>query len=162
MAPLPPPTVGRPGFEPPTENFASAALPFDRRWCDSDMPPHCLEPSDRKLPPPPPPQAPPPQKSDIQFWGIEASESKNPLGDGLIGENNDFTRGWTSNICLGVCYANDPKKGGYTTPAPALDQTTSLRGDFTCRKCFGVLQKLENKEEELDVIFHKVSSKHLV
>ena len=32
--------------------------------------------------------------------------------------------------CLGVCYANDPKKGGYTTPAPALDLTTSLRGDF--------------------------------
>ena len=32
--------------------------------------------------------------------------------------------------CLGVCYANDPKKGGYMTPAPALDLTTSLRGDF--------------------------------
>ena len=28
--------------------------------------------------------------------------------------------------CLGVCYANDPKKGGYTTPAPALGLTTSL------------------------------------
>ena len=33
--------------------------------------------------------------------------------------------------CLGVCYANDPKKGGYKTPAPALDLTTSLRGDFS-------------------------------
>ena len=32
--------------------------------------------------------------------------------------------------CLAVCYANDPQKGGYTTPAPALDLTTSLRGDF--------------------------------
>ena len=63
--PVPPPTVGRPGFKPPTENFASAALPFDRRWCDSDMPPHCLEPSERKLLTPPP--SPPPQKSDIQF-----------------------------------------------------------------------------------------------
>ena len=31
--------------------------------------------------------------------------------------------------CIGVCYANDPKKGGYTTLAPALDLTTSLRGD---------------------------------
>ena len=31
--------------------------------------------------------------------------------------------------CLGVCYAVDPKKGGYTTPAPALDLTTSLRDD---------------------------------
>ena len=36
--------------------------------------------------------------------------------------------------CLGVCYANDPKKGGYMTPAPALDLTTSLRGDFSIRK----------------------------
>ena len=26
MAPLPPPTVGRPGFEPPTENFAPKTL----------------------------------------------------------------------------------------------------------------------------------------
>ena len=32
-------------------------------------------------------------------------------------------------LCLGVCYANDPQKGGYTTPAPALDLTTFLRGD---------------------------------
>ena len=31
---------------------------------------------------------------------------------------------------VGVSYANDPKKGGYTTPAHALDLTTSLRGDF--------------------------------
>ena len=32
--------------------------------------------------------------------------------------------------CLGVCYVNDPKKGGYTTPTPALALTTSLRGDW--------------------------------
>ena len=36
-----PPKVSRPGFEPPTENFASAVLPFDRRLCDSDNLPHC-------------------------------------------------------------------------------------------------------------------------
>ena len=41
---------------------------------------------------------PPPNKSDIQFQGIKASKSKNPLGDRFIGQNNDFTRGWTSNI----------------------------------------------------------------
>ena len=39
---------------------------------------------------------------------------------------------------IGVCYANDPKKGGgYTTLAPALDLTTSLQGDlhdFTAKK----------------------------
>ena len=62
MAPLPPPTVGRPGFEPPTENFVSAALLFDRRWCDNDMLPHCLEPSERKLLTPPTPPHPPPSK----------------------------------------------------------------------------------------------------
>ena len=76
-----------------------------------------------------PTPTPTPQKSDTQFWGIEASESKNSLGGGLIGQNKDFTRAIS---CLGVCYTNDPQKGGYTTPAPALDLTTSLRGD----KCF--------------------------
>ena len=35
---------------------------------------------------------------------------------------------WDDN--LGLLYANDPKKGGYTTPAPALDLTTSVRGDW--------------------------------
>ena len=42
--------------------------------------------------------------------------------------------------CLGVCYANDPPKGGYATPVPALDLTTSLRGDFSmfCRSSMPV------------------------
>ena len=31
---------------------------------------------------------------------------------------------------IGVCYANDPNKRGYTTLAPALYLTTSLRCDF--------------------------------
>ena len=31
---------------------------------------------------------------------------------------------------LGVCYTNEPKKGGYTMPAPALGLTTSLRDDL--------------------------------
>ena len=52
LAPPPPPTVRQLGFEPPTKNFAPAALPFDRQWCESDMPPHCLEPSARNPPPP--------------------------------------------------------------------------------------------------------------
>ena len=72
MAPPPPPTVGRPGFEPPTEIFASAALPFNRRWCDSDMPPRWLEPSERKLltppPPTPTPTPPPPLKKVISSF----------------------------------------------------------------------------------------------
>ena len=32
--------------------------------------------------------------------------------------------------CLGVCYANDPQKGGCMASAPTLDLTTSLRGDL--------------------------------
>ena len=35
---------------------------------------------------------------------------------------------WDGN--LGSFHANDPQKGGYTTPAPALDLTTSVRGDW--------------------------------
>ena len=35
---------------------------------------------------------------------------------------------WDHNLAL--FYANDPQKGGYTTPAPALDLTTSVRGDW--------------------------------
>ena len=31
--PPPPPRVGGPRFESPTENFASAALPFDQQLC---------------------------------------------------------------------------------------------------------------------------------
>ena len=31
---------------------------------------------------------------------------------------------------IGVCYVNNPKKGGYTTLTPALDLTTSLPGDL--------------------------------
>ena len=31
-APPPRPAVDQPGFEPPTKNFASAVLPFDRQW----------------------------------------------------------------------------------------------------------------------------------
>ena len=61
----PPPTVGRPGFEPPTKKLAPAALPFDWRMFVSDKLPHCLEPDQKLLTPPPPP--PPPQKKDIQF-----------------------------------------------------------------------------------------------
>ena len=34
------------------------------------------------------------------------------------------------NTYPGVCHTNDPKIGGYMTPAPALDLTTSLPGDL--------------------------------
>ena len=68
-----------------------------------------------------------PKKVVSSFRGIEASKSKNPLGDCFVGQNNDFTKGWTSNIM--PCYANDPN-GGCMVSAPALDLTTSLRGDF--------------------------------
>ena len=35
LTPPPPLKVTRPGFEPPTKNLASAAIPFDRRWSES-------------------------------------------------------------------------------------------------------------------------------
>ena len=34
------------------------------------------------------------------------------------------------NPYIGVCYAKEPKKGGYTMLAPALDLSTSLQGDL--------------------------------
>ena len=67
-------------------HYHSTGACFDRTYS-----PLCLKPSDQKILTPPPP------KSVIQFQGIKASESKNPLGDCLIGQNNDFTRGGTSN-----------------------------------------------------------------
>ena len=69
VAPPPPPTVGRPGFEPPTKKFGPAALPFDRQMFVSDKLPHCLEPDQKLLTPthPPTPTPTPTQKSDIQF-----------------------------------------------------------------------------------------------
>ena len=60
LTPPPPLKVSRPGFEPLTANFASAAL------CDSAGLPHCLKPVEQKLLTPPHP-TPPPPKSDIQF-----------------------------------------------------------------------------------------------
>ena len=90
-------------------SLQSAALPFLLTS------PHCLKPSEHKLL-----THPPPQKSDIQFQGMVL------LGKIMIlqGVGHQIS-------CLGVCYANDPRKGGYTTPAPALDLTTSRRGDFS-------------------------------
>ena len=70
LAPPPPRKGSRPGFEPPTENFASAALPFDQRLSDGILLPHCLQPSERKLlpPPPTPPHPPPPPKKVISSF----------------------------------------------------------------------------------------------
>ena len=74
--------------------------------------------------------------------------------------------------CLGVCYANDPKKGGYTTLVPALDLTTSLRGDFqkiagklweNCGKlwenCGEIVGKLRGNCGEIVGKFRKISGK---
>ena len=57
--PPPPPTVSRPGFEPPTKNFPSAALPFDQQLCADIVRPHCLEASEQKLLTPHPTSIPP-------------------------------------------------------------------------------------------------------
>ena len=56
--------------------------------------PHCLKPSYQKLLTPPPP---PRKKSVIQFQGVRGLRMKKFIR-GRIGQNNDFTRGWISNI----------------------------------------------------------------
>ena len=54
---------------------------------------------------------------------------------------------------IGVCYANDPKKGGYTTLAPALDLTTSLQGDFvSASQCGHGGTRLENTRSLLTAL----------
>ena len=67
--PAPPPKVSRPQFEPPTENFVSAALPFYQHLCVSNVCPHCLEPFEQKrLTPPTPPPTQPPLKNVISSF----------------------------------------------------------------------------------------------
>ena len=114
-AALPPPTGGRPGFELPTKNLASAVLPFDQLLCGSDMLPHCLEPSERKLLTPPPPPNPPPlplKKVISSFRGYRPRNQKIHWGMVLLGKIMILQGVGHPISCLGVCYANDPKKGG--------------------------------------------------
>ena len=63
-------------------------------------------PSEHKLLTPPPPQI------DIQFQGIEASESEIHWGILLLGKILILQGVGHPISCLGVCYANDPPKGG--------------------------------------------------
>ena len=112
-----------------------AALPFDQQLYGSLHLPHCLEPSQRKLltppPSPTPPHPHPPLKKVISSSrGYRPQNQKIHWGMVLLGKIMILQGVGHQISCLGVCYANDPKKGGYTTPAPALDLTTSLRGDF--------------------------------
>ena len=74
-----------------------------------------------------PPTPPPQKKRGTQVQG----------GGGVLGQNRKLIGGSflvlgvrRQKPYIGVCYANDPQKGGYTMLAPALDLTTSLRGDF--------------------------------
>ena len=60
-------------------------------------------PSNHKLlTPPPHPKPTPtpthPPKIDIQFQGDRGLKIKKSIGGLFFGQNNDFTRGWTSNI----------------------------------------------------------------
>ena len=78
---------------------------------DGHYSPHCSKPYDEKLLTSPPP----PQKKECQ--GIEASQSKNPLGDWrleksivLLDKIVIFPKIGHQISCLGVCCANDPKQ----------------------------------------------------
>ena len=78
---------------------------------DGHYSPHCSKPYDQKLLTSPPP----PEKKECQ--GMEASQSKNPLGDWRLGKSIVlldkimFSPKIRHQIsCLGVCCANDPKQ----------------------------------------------------
>ena len=123
-----------PGFEPPSEKSESHALPFNRGRIRQNCVSHCLEPSQRKLLTPPT-QPPPPQKC-YPVLGDRGLRIKKSIGGMVLLGKIMILQGVGHQIsCLGVCYANDPKKGGYTTPAPALDLTTSLQGDLKHQNC---------------------------
>ena len=100
-----PPTVVRPGFEPPTKNIGTAALPLDGRLCYSNQLPHCLQPFERKL-------LTPPQKVISSFRGCGPQNQKIHWGMVLLGKIMILQGVGHPISCLGVCYANDPKKGG--------------------------------------------------
>ena len=72
---------------------------------------------------PPPPPGTPPAKNGVPGYGGGGSKSKNSLGDHFLAQNNDFTRGVTSDTTSWGMLHERPQKegGGYTTPAPALD-----------------------------------------
>ena len=85
---------------------------------------HCLEPSERKLldppPPHPPPPTPSPQKVLSSFRGYRPQNQKIHWGMVLLGKIMSLQGVGHQISCLGVCYANDPKKGGvYNTRACA-------------------------------------------
>ena len=61
-------TVDRQGFEPPTQKSAARCVTIEPGFVVA------------------------------QHASPLLGALKNPLGDCLIGQNNDFTRGWTSNI----------------------------------------------------------------
>ena len=117
--------VCRTRFEPPTQNYATGCVTI-RPWVDiTQICLPLLAPFSAKT------FDPPPQKSVIQFYRIERPQNqKIHQGIVLLGKIMILQGVGHQISCLGVCYANDPKKGGYTTPAPALDLTTSLRGDL--------------------------------
>ena len=93
-----------------------------------------LNPSKHKLLTTIPPPTPNPLNVVLHFTSIEASKSKNTLRNHCVEQNNDFTRGETSNIKpWGVLRERTPKKGGgCMASAPTLDLIISLRGDFQC------------------------------
>ena len=79
----------------------------------------------------PPPSPPPPQKKGYPGAGGHGGQNPKNYWGVIFGPKMMILQGVRrQKPYIGVCYANDPKKGGYTTLAPALDLTTSLRGDF--------------------------------
>ena len=114
-APPPPPTTtSRPGCAPPTKKVASAALPFTRRLLDGIKLPHCLQP---------------PKKMSASFSGQRPQNQKIHWGMVVLSKKMIYKRVEIQYHALGYATRMTPKRGGSTTPAPALDLTTSLSSD---------------------------------
>ena len=87
---------------------------------------------------PPHPTPPHPEKWCPSMRG-RVVKIKTSLEDNFVSQNDDITRGGTSDIMLWGSYANDPKKRGSLAPAPALDLTTSLQDEINGWSCHWVL-----------------------
>ena len=112
------------------------------------LPDPCSNPSKHKFLTPPPNMV-------CSFRGTEASKSKNPLGDPFVGQNNGLQGVRHPISCLGVCYANDPQKGGCTASAPyALFEVISIVADARRKAAERAMEKKPPPD------YHRISKVH--
>ena len=86
---------------------------------------HCGHNTQRSFDPPPPPTKGVPR---CRGGGGGAQNPKNHWGIIFYPKIIILQGVRHQKPYLGVCYANDPQKGGYAMPSPVLDLTTSKGG----------------------------------